>query len=116
MTTAAETPAQFPQPEYAFRAYGVELDWIGEDGGMVARGHVSDLRFIAACNRVSRKDAGLTNLWDDRGATYAEARRDVKRLWAIAADPEPSGSDWAVIWANVTEDTPGAFPITVLYV
>jgi hypothetical protein len=114
MTELASTDV-FPQPHFPYRAYGVDMAWVGEDGGMAACGHVPDLRFVAACNHLARKEAGLRNIWDDPSATLEETLGDVIRVWAVPADPAKYASDWAVTWHGVTEHTPGAFPLTVLW-
>lgn len=104
-----------PQPAFSHRAYGVELDWLGDDGNIVARGHVPDLRFIAAANHLARTDAGLANLYDDFSITLDEALTDIRCTWALPADPARYGTDWAIRHdSQVTEQTPGAFPVTVL--
>jgi hypothetical protein len=114
--TSEQLPA-YPPPSFSHRAYGVDLEWFGEDGGMAARGHIPDLRFLAACNHMARTDGGLLNLWDDSTATLADATADIQRVWAIPADPQAYGSfKWAVKWAGITEQTPGAIPLTLLVV
>jgi hypothetical protein len=119
------------------RAYGVEVDWIGEDGGMVAYGHVEPRRFLAAANRWARESSGgglrEASTFNE---TYADALSGVRHAWAVRLpkcdcpadelgewgcrrdgdhDPEPYPEMWALRIDGVTADTPGAFPITLLW-
>lgn len=112
----SETTTEFPLPTFSHMAYGIQVEWFGEDGGMVAWGHVPDLRFIAACNSLARKVAGIRNIWDDPAATVEDVLGDTTRVWAVPADPRKYGDPdcWAVTYGGITEDTPGAFPLTVL--
>jgi hypothetical protein len=112
--TVTETEPAPPQPTFPHTAYGVELSWLGEDGGMVAKGHIPDLRFIAACNHLARKDIGLSNIWDDPCAQLDDALKVVIRAWAIPTQP-CHGFEWEIAWHGITEQTPGAIPITVLW-
>lgn len=113
-----ETTTEYPLPSFSHRAYGVDVECFGEDGGMVARGHAPDLRFIAACNHYARKVIGLRNIWDSPVATLEDALSIVTHVWAVPADPARYGGDpdlWAVRYdSTITEQTPGAFPLTVL--
>ena len=106
--------SEYPPPMFTYGAYGVEVDGFGEDGGYVARGHVPDLRFVAACNHMARTILGLRNVFDDPLLTLDDVLPAVSRVWAVSTDPVPDGYDWAVRYGGITEDTPGAFPITVL--
>src|SRR5579875_2878491 len=103
----------FPAPVFSHHAYGVDVTWLGENGGMAARGHVPDLRFIAACNHLARTEAGLLNIFD-RSVRLGDAIAQINRIWAVPIDPAGSGSDWAIRWGDVTGHTPGAFPLTVI--
>jgi hypothetical protein len=111
------TTAEIPQPDFPHRAYGVDLTWFGDEGGMAARGHVPDLRFIAACNHLARTEGHLANIWDCP-TTLDEALAEVGRIWALPIDPtecRDDGCTWAVRYnQSITEATPGAIPITVL--
>ena len=111
-TAGTEAP-EYPPPNFPYRAYGVGLTWMGEDGGMAAPGHIPDLRFIAACNRMARIEGGYMNIYDAVKVSFDDARADVRRLWAVLREPGPE-SDWAASWDGVTEETPGAFPMTVI--
>lgn len=82
-TTETEAP-EIPQPTFTHRAYGVDVEWFGDEGGMIARGHVPDLRFIAACNHLARTEARLANIWDDRSVTLDDVMVEVGRCWGTA--------------------------------
>lgn len=117
MTDMQTETTDYPKPTFSHRAYGVQVEWFGEDGGMVALGHISDLRFVAACNCLARKEGGLRNIWDDPAVTLDDVLAEVKRIWAVPADPAGVSSDpdgWAVSWYGITEQTPGAIALTVL--
>src|SRR5579875_2331265 len=103
-----------PAPVFSHHAYDVDVTWLGENGGMAARGHIPDLRFIAACNHLARTEAGLLNIFDDRSIRLDDAIAQINRIWAVPIDPAGSGSDWAIRWGDVTGHTPGAFPLTVM--
>jgi hypothetical protein len=112
--TTAETEQTSAQPTFTHHAYGVDVEWFGEDGGMCARGHVPDNRFVAACNHLARS-VGLKNIWDDRSASLDEVLAIVTRVWAMPIVPAGRDVDWAVYYgSDNTEDTPGAIPMTIL--
>jgi hypothetical protein len=111
--------AKIPQPTFTHRAYGVDVEWFGDEGGMIARGHVPELRFIAACNHMARAhtNANLANLWDDRSVTLDDALVEVNRCWALPVDPAEDypGSEWVLRYDQaITEQTPGAIAVTIL--
>lgn len=108
-TTAAPLSPTFPHT-----AYGVNLTWLGEEGGMAAQGHIPDRRFVAACNHMARS-LGLRNVFDDRRLVLDDVLGDVIRVWAVATEPPHSAEEWWISWHDVTEQTPGAFPLTVLW-
>lgn len=112
---AETTTTEIPQPDFPHHAYGVDLSWLGEDGGMVARGHIPDLRFIAACNHMARTEAGLCNVCDDKSLSLEDARDAIMRRWACPVPPKDPGNDWEITWRDVTAQTPGAIPVTVLW-
>ena len=103
-------------PAFGHHAYGVDLTWVGEDGEIVAHGHVPPLRFIAAANHLARTEWGLTNIRDNEHVLLSRVLADVRHGWAVD-DREMAtaeGCDWWVRWGDATEATPGAFPITWL--
>ena len=107
------TVTKILQPTFTHHAYGVDVEWFGDEGGMVARGHVPDFRFIAACNHMARTQTQLLNIWDDPSTTLDYVLARIGRRWGLPIDP--ADSDWALRYdQNVTEQTPGAIAITVL--
>ena len=116
-TVTRQPGGLYPPPDFADRFYGVAVAWIGDDGGVVAHGHIGDRRFLAACNKLARRQ-GMCNLWDDRAATIEDPLDFVIRVWAVAENPDEDPGDpagWAISWDGVTEQTPGAFPVTILW-
>lgn len=110
------TTTEFPQPTFTHRAYGVDMEWFGGDGGMIARGHIPDLRFTAACNHLARSE-GMRNVFDEPAVTLDETLACVTRCWGVPADPGGPSPDfeWALDHGrHITEQTPGAIAITVL--
>jgi hypothetical protein len=116
ITRDGQAVAGIPAPDFPHRAYGTHVDWLGDEGGMIAKGHVPDFRFVAACNHLARTDAGLCNMWDDRSVTLEDVLALVTRCWAVPIDPARfSGFEWAVDLAStITAETPGAIPVTVV--
>lgn len=108
------TTTDIPQPTFPFHAYGVSLNYLGEDGSMIAPGRIEPLRFVAACNRVARKEFGLSNVFDDPLMTLDDVLPAVVHRWAIPVPPIPEEHEWAITWRDVTEQTPGAQIFTVL--
>jgi hypothetical protein len=106
--------------------YGVAVSDIGEDGGLVALGHVEPRRAVAAFNRHARVGWGYPNLADDRSATLAEVLNDIDHTWAIQIDEcgrcgrdpdcgvclEIREAGWALEWGRAETD-PGAIPVTI---
>ena len=115
MTTTETEAPEIPQPTFPHHAYGVNVTWLGDEGGMIARGHIPERRFIAACNHLARVECGLTNIWDEHTATLDEALAMVARDWAVPTAPADFGGDfeWAVSLA-ADEHTPGAIAVTTL--
>lgn len=118
-----------------FEAYGVKLEFC-EDGDVIAEGHHSTQRFVAAANKVARADLGLRNIWDDPYASYDEVAEGVAQVWAVRLpkcdctpeqiearsctgehDQERDPGYWRIAWSvqgvPVTADTPGAGPYTI---
>lgn len=109
-TETEQTPAS---PTFTHRAYGVDVEWFGEDGGMCARGHVPDRRFIAACNHLARS-VGWRNAFDDTSAALEDVLAIVTRVWATPI-VSPGDFEWGVYYGrDNTESTPGAMPMTLL--
>jgi len=98
--------------------YGITVCHIGEDGDMLALGHHSPRRALAAFNRHARVFVGVMNLEDSRGARIADWLGCIQERWAVFSSPDPSEGDdpdwlWAVDY-SVAADTPGAVPIMLL--
>lgn len=112
MTAAIETTG-IPQPTFTHHAYGVDVDWFGGEGGYAARGHVPELRFVAACNHLARS-VGMRNLFDEPGVPLDDVLPLIVRRWVVPANPAERNPDfeWHVDFG--TEQTPGAIAITVL--
>jgi hypothetical protein len=136
----AEQPAGLafhPEPPVMnFEAYGVKLEFC-EDGDIIAEGHHSTLRFVAAANRVARVDLGLHNIWDDAHATYDDVAAGVTQAWAVRLpkcdcspehlaawgcnaqhDQDRDADYWRITWhgadgALMSAETPGVRPYTI---
>jgi hypothetical protein len=123
-------------PVFDQTAYGVQVSWVGDENETIAHGHINPLRFLAACNKLAR-DAGLANIADDKQARVEDLVERIWHRWAVRApkckcpgrkptemcrlghdiDPDPEQWYlWCGMWAPpgmvVTENTPGAFPVT----
>lgn len=115
MTT--ETPALI-QPEMEDTHYGIGVAHIGEDGDLVALGHHSDRRTLAAFNRHMRTFVGLDNLADDRSSKAADWPPAFQRKHAVFRAPDPANCwedpdwHWVADWCDA--DTPNAQPVTLL--
>ena len=103
------------QPEFDHRAYGLALTPLGDEGVIIAEGHVPARRFIAACNHMARTAMSLTGLIDgiefeSMGDIYGE----VAHRWVLPI-PNPHGEpEWYVRYdSRVTADTPGAVAVTM---
>lgn len=112
--------------------FGVQLSFIGDDGDwIVALGHHEPRRVVAALNRHVRHDLGWSSLsdeWDD--PTYPDVVRLTRQTWCVLAEGcadhrdgpdaecafcrDVQQAEWWLDWHGITEDTPGAFPITVV--
>lgn len=79
-----------------------------EDGGMLyTYGHDRDEEFT----RQAREFAIEINDLDAEEADRLTVDV-VNHLWAITTDPKP---EWRFTWRNVDENTPGAFPVSVIF-
>ena len=82
---------------------GIPVAEVGEDGDhVVSYGHIHPLDMARA---VTAYDTDMLGELD----TSATQAKDVKHLWAALT----RGGDW-ITWQDVTEDTPNAFPLTVV--
>jgi len=112
---AEVTSRQAALPTFPHKVYGVNLTFIGDEGAIMAEGHVPLVRFVAACNNMTRNESGCRNLLDDSGATLSDALEGVRQCWALpAVDPDGDKCDWHVRHDSaVTAETPGAIPVTL---
>lgn len=114
--TTETTPALIADPQMEDTHYGIPVAHIGEDGEMLALGHHSTRRALAAFNRHARDFAGLTNLADDGSARTNDWASAISQRWAIFRKPDPQWEDpdytWVADWSN--PDAPGARPVTLL--
>ncbi|MEU2996856.1 hypothetical protein ABZ684_04665 [Streptomyces sp. NPDC006995] len=104
-------------PEVEAEHFGIPVCYLGEDGDMLALGHHTARRALAAFNRHARRYCGLANVADDRDASAAAWLADVKQIWLVFTTPDPDeGDDPGFIWVShqVNESTPGAQPVTYL--
>ena len=107
-TTMKPAPPTFP-----YRAYGVSLTWIGDEGGIMAEGHISFRRFAAAANHMARRAGEVCNLADDRNIAFEDVLGDITHRWALPI-PADHDDEWRVdLGSRVTADTPGAIPVTL---
>lgn len=115
MDTAPEIHL-IPNPEMEDEHYGVSVAHFGEDGDMIALGHHSTRRALAAFNRHARHFVGLANLADDRSAKAADYTVGISTKWAVFRQPNPEREDPDFVWvADFCELTQqGAQPVTVL--
>lgn len=112
------TPATVGLPVFPHHFYSVQVSEMGEDTDFVGHGHITPMRFIAACNRAARLNWGARSLIDsgDGSGTsvidsnYTELRSSVQHAWAVRR-PDPEA--WSISWDGITADTPGAFPVTL---
>lgn len=136
------TTATAPHPPYGppltahdmpWRFYRVPITPLGEDAEVVmGLGHVEPRRFVAAARALMREVVGA-DLADDFD-TAADALRQVQHRWAVsrprctagdhfcplrtethcASPAELDEYGWLVAYTGIAEESPGAFPITLL--
>jgi hypothetical protein len=86
--------------------YGVPLSDIGEDGDVIALGHVGAYRMVAALRRHAREFYGEP--FPFATTTLADVAGSIAHIWMV--NTGPSNEDW---WLKRVEPTePGAFPVT----
>ncbi|MFH9765112.1 hypothetical protein ACH4N4_30735 [Streptomyces microflavus] len=110
--TSPENVTEDPQMEATY--YGVPVAYVGEDGEMLALGHHSPRRVLAAFNAHARRFYGLVNLADDRNATAAAWLADLQPQWAVFRVSVSPESDCAWFSDEAAEGAPGALPVTFL--
>lgn len=115
--TATEPGAIVLEPEMEATYYGVPVVYYGEDGDMLALGHHSPRRALAAFNRHARQFTGLVNLEDHRLAQAQPWIDGITQAWFVFTRPNPdAGDDPSYIWLATRADaeTPHAIPVTLL--
>lgn len=115
MTQAQPTAA----PAMEATHYGIPVAHIGEDGDMIALGHHSPRRALAAFNRHARKVVGLVNIADDRSDRAEDWLSGISQTRAVFREPDPNDPyeadwTWVVDWSD--PDHPDARPVTLLEV
>ncbi|MFJ9029776.1 hypothetical protein ACIRQP_14830 [Streptomyces sp. NPDC102274] len=106
------------KPQTEDTHYGIPVVHIGEDGAMLALGHHTPRRALAAFNRHARVFVGLANLADDRSVRAADyiplisQRHGIFRKPDRASEWEDPDWEWVVVWS--VPEHPDAQPITVL--
>lgn len=73
--------------------------------GLYSYGHDRDAEFV---NEVNEYDAYTSGFVDDDLTTYNVG--DVHHVWAVVTDPTTE----QFTWHGVTENTPNAFPVSVI--
>jgi hypothetical protein len=108
--------AQLTEPQMEDTHYGIKVAHMGEDGDLIALGHHSDRRTIAAFNRHMRTFLGLANLADDRSSTAADWVPALQRKHCRFRVPNPETweGDWAWIAEWCDPDSPDARPVTLI--
>lgn len=87
--------------------YGVPLSDIGEDGNVIALGHVGTLRMVAALRCHAREFYGEP--FPFASMTLRAVTESISHVWMV--NTGPSNDDWWLKRAEPTE--PGAFPVTL---
>lgn len=106
----ATAPTALPELSGFETYYGVRIGSIGEDGDVMALGHVEPRRFVAAHIRYCREDLGYNLAWEMRSPELAF--KDIEHTWMVE-DPEEAKNEGATWWLRIaTVDEPGAFPAT----
>lgn len=103
----------------------VTVNVVGEDGQyLIAVGHVDGLIFTVCAVAKCVELYGLGTVEDmlewsspwvspPPGGEFAYFVGEVRHRWAIYEYKEAHDDTW-LTWEDITEDTPGSFPITVL--
>lgn len=117
MSTDIEAPPAVP-----WTFYGVPICHVGEDGDLLALGHVEPRRFVAAALALGR-DLGLSGE-EILGDTVPDPT-SIKHLWGVFAGPsecEPEAYDWMLetgtwnpdksAWTQYNQNTPNVQPVT----
>ncbi len=107
----APVAPEWPGPSFRHTAYGIRAEYFGDEGWIVALGHVPFRRFVAACNAMQRRESCLVNLLDDRDATYLDALSYCSHRWGVPCQPDDGGA-WSLEWVP-SGARAGAIAVTV---
>lgn len=105
MTTPTTTtaPVYTPQPaEFGVARYGVHLDWAGDEDDVLAFGHHSPRRVIAAALSLGRDDCGR-----EHTARWSLCYRCPEQEWVVV---HVTGDGWQM--TPVPVGAAGAVPVT----
>ncbi|MFB7707951.1 hypothetical protein [Streptomyces sp. NPDC056105] len=110
------TPTLLADPEMEATHFGIPVSYYGEDDCMIALGHHSKRRALAAFNRHARTLLGLASVSDDPESRAVDWLDAICERWAIFTAPDnpteyPDGF-WFVQFTD--GEQPGALPVTVL--
>ncbi|MGW8679592.1 hypothetical protein ACWGNN_00735 [Streptomyces sp. NPDC055817] len=114
--TSTSTPLADPVMEGT--CFGIAVSYYGEDSRMIALGHQSKRRALAAFNRHARTFIGFCNVADERTADAAYWADAIEQRWAIFTAPDSADAHeyaddcWFVEFTD--GEKPGALPVTVL--
>ncbi|RSS59841.1 hypothetical protein [Streptomyces sp. WAC01280] len=115
-TTTIQPGAIITDPETGATYFGIPVVYFGEDGDMLALGHHTPRRALAAFNRHARS-IGLRNVADDPQAEAEDWLDAISQTWLVFTRPNPAeGDDPDYVWYAVpaTAETPNAMPVTLL--
>ncbi|MER8233182.1 hypothetical protein [Streptomyces sp. NPDC094049] len=102
-------------PDMDATHYGIPVTAFGDDGGVLALGHHTPRRALAAFNAYARTWWGASNLADDREARAADWLDEIKTDWVVFRRPDPARGDdptWLWFMDHAQPDHPQAVPIT----
>ncbi|SKQ88719.1 Uncharacterised protein [Mycobacteroides abscessus subsp. abscessus] len=69
-------------------------------------GHDRDEEFVS---QLREYHIEILRWYDPDEVEFSEG--DIRHLWAVTVEPAP---EWRITWRDVTENTPGAFPVSVV--
>jgi hypothetical protein len=95
-------------PVFRHHFHGMDLDWLGHEGSVIAHGHVPFLRFAAACDLLAWSEGRASPTFD--WMAFIEDVRHGYAVHAFASTPQ----NWRIHWSDVDAGTPGAFPVTIV--
>lgn len=112
-----DQPDSINSPEMEATHYGITVAHIGDDGeGLIALGHHTPRRALAAFNRHSRVFVGLACLWDSPELTVSDLLPALSQRWATFRKPQGQEDPdfvWVIDYAE--PGTPEARPVTLLW-